>query len=84
MPHLADWFSARLNCKEGIDLQCLRNSRNSLAQGQIINSFSRRVALTTISIAGVQITLSRIVLDPGSLFKGRVLIRTIRARARSE
>jgi hypothetical protein len=31
MPHLADWFSARLNSKEGIDLQCLRNSRNSLA-----------------------------------------------------
>jgi hypothetical protein len=84
MPHLADWFSARLNSKEGIDLQCLRNSRNCLAQGQIINSFSRRVELTAVSIAGVRITLSRIVLGLGSLFKGRVLIRTIRARARSE
>jgi hypothetical protein len=31
----------------------------------------------------VRITLSRIVLGPGSLFKGTVLIRTIRARERS-
>jgi hypothetical protein len=84
MPHLADWFSARLNSKEGIDLQCLRNSRSSLAQGQIINSFSRRAALIAVSTVGVWITSSKIVLGLGSLFKGRVLIRTIRARAKSE
>jgi hypothetical protein len=84
MLHLADWFSARLNSKEGIDLPCLRNSRNSLAQGQTFNNFSKGVALITVSTAGMRITLSKIVLGPGSLFKGRVLIRTIRARARSE
>jgi hypothetical protein len=84
MLHLADLFSARLNSKEGVDLQCLRNSRNSLAHGQIINSFSRRAALIAVSTVGVRIILSRIILDPGSLLKGRVLIRTIRARARSE
>jgi hypothetical protein len=33
---------------------------------------------------GVRITSSKIVLGPGSLFKDRVLIRTIRARARNE
>jgi hypothetical protein len=82
--HLADWFSARLNSKEGIDLQCLCNSRNSLAQGQIINSFSRRAAIIAVSTARVWITSSKIVLGPGNLFKGRVLIRTIRARERSE
>jgi hypothetical protein len=81
MLHLADWFSTRLNSKEGIDLLCLRNS---LASGETINNFSRKVALTTVLIAGVRITLSRIVLGPGSLFKGRVLIRTTKARARSE
>jgi hypothetical protein len=84
MLHRADWFSARRNSKEGIDLQCLRNNRSSLAQGQTINSFSRRAALIVVSTAGVQITLSKIVLGPGSLFKGRVLIRIFRARARSE
>jgi hypothetical protein len=84
MPHLADWFSTHLSNKEGIDLQCLRNSRNSLAHGQIINSFSRGVALIAVSTAGVRITSSRIVLDLGSLLKGRVRIRAIRARARSE
>jgi hypothetical protein len=84
MPHLADWFSARLNSKENIDLQCLRNSRNSLAQGQMFNSFSRVAALIAVSTAGVRTTLSRIVLDPGSLFKSRVLIKTTKARARSE
>jgi hypothetical protein len=50
----------------------------------MFNSFSKEVALTAISIAGVRITLSRIVLGPGSLFKGRVLMRTIRVRARRE
>jgi hypothetical protein len=84
MLHLADSFSARLNSKEDIDLQCLRNSRSSLAQGQIINSFSRGAALIAVSTAGVRTTSSKIVLGPGSLIKGRVLIRTTRARAKSE
>jgi hypothetical protein len=81
MLHLADWFSARLNSKEGIDLPCLRNSHSSLAQGQTINNFNREVALIAVLIAGVWITLSKIILGPRSLFKGRVLIRTTRARA---
>jgi hypothetical protein len=84
MLHLADSFSARLNSKEDIDLQCLRNSRSSLAQGQIINSFSKEAALIAVSTAGVRTTSSKIVLGPGSLIKGRVLIRTTRARAKSE
>jgi hypothetical protein len=84
MPHLADWFSAHLSNKEGINPQCLCNSRNSLAHGQIINTFSRGATLIAVSTAGVRITSSRIVLDLGSLLKGRVRIRTIRARARSE
>jgi hypothetical protein len=84
MSHLADWFSARLSSKEGINLQCLRDHHNSWAPGQIFNSFSKEVALTAISIAGVRITLSRIVLSLGSLFKGKALIRITRARARNE
>jgi predicted secreted hydrolase len=84
MPHLADWFSAHLSSKEDIDLQRLRDHRNNWALGQTINNFSRGVALIAILVAGVRITLSRKVLGPGSLFKGRVLIRTIRVRARSE
>jgi hypothetical protein len=84
MLHLADWFSARLNSKEGIDLPCLRNRHSSLAQGQTINNFNREVALIAVLIAEVRITLSRIVLSPRSLFKGKVLIRTIRVRARRE
>jgi hypothetical protein len=50
----------------------------------MFNNFSREEALIIVSTAGVQITLSETVLGPGSLFKGRVLIRTIRARARRE
>jgi hypothetical protein len=50
----------------------------------MFNSFSRGAALIAVSTAEVRITLSRLVLSPGSLFKGRVLIRTTRARARSE
>jgi hypothetical protein len=84
MPHLADWFSAHPNSKEGIDLQCLHNSRNSLAQGQMFNNFSREATLIVVSTMEVWITLLRIVLSPRSLFKGRILIRTIRARERSE
>jgi hypothetical protein len=84
MLHLADSFSARLNSKEGIDLQCLRNSHSSLAQGQIINSFSRGATLIAVSTVGVWTTLSKIVVGPESLIKGRVLIRTTWARVRSE
>jgi hypothetical protein len=84
MPHLADSFSAHPNSKEGIDLQCFRNSRNGLAQGQMFNKFSREATLIVVSTAGVRITSSETVLGPRSLFKGRILIRTIRARERSE
>jgi hypothetical protein len=84
MPHLADLSSGRPNNKEDIDLPCLRNSRNSLAHGQIINRFSRGPAPIAVSIAVVRTTSSKIVLSPGSLIKGRVLIRTTRARERSE
>jgi hypothetical protein len=44
----------------------------------MFNSFSKEVALTAVSTAGVQITLSRIILSPGSLFKGKALIRITR------
>jgi hypothetical protein len=50
----------------------------------MFNSFNKEVALTAVSIAGVRITSSKTVLGQGSLFKGKVLIRTTRARARSE
>jgi hypothetical protein len=84
MLHLADWFSGRLNSQENTDLQCLRNSRNSLAHGQMLNSFNSEAAPIAVSIAVVRTTSSKIVLGPGSLIKGRVLIRTTRARERSE
>jgi hypothetical protein len=82
--HLADLFSACPNSKEGIDLQCLRNSRNSLVQGQMFNNFSREAALIVVSTVGVWITSSETVLGSRSLFQGRILIRTIRARETSE
>jgi hypothetical protein len=50
----------------------------------MFNNFNKEVALTTVSTAGVRITSSEIVLGPGSLFKGKALIRTIRVRARRE
>jgi hypothetical protein len=50
----------------------------------MFNNFSREAALIVVSIAGVRITSSETVLGPRSLFKGRILIRTIRARERSE
>jgi hypothetical protein len=84
MPHLADLSSGHPNSKEDIDLQCLRNSRNSLAHGQMFNNFSREAALITVSIAGVRTTSSEIVLGPRSLSKGRILIRITRARARGQ
>jgi hypothetical protein len=84
MPHLADLSSGHPNSKEDIDLQCLRNSCNSLARGQMLNNFNREAALIAVAIAGVRITSSEIVLSPRSLFKGRILIRILRARERSE
>jgi hypothetical protein len=84
MPHLAYWFSARPNSKEDIDLPCLCNSHISLAYGQMLNNFNRKAALIAVSIAGVRITSSEIVLNPRSLSRGRILIRTVRARARSK
>jgi hypothetical protein len=50
----------------------------------MFNNFSREATLIIVSTAGVRITSSQTVLGPRSLFKGRVLIGTIRARARSE
>jgi hypothetical protein len=50
----------------------------------MFNNFSREAALIVVSTTGVQITSSEIVLGPRSLFKGRILIRTIRAREGSE
>jgi hypothetical protein len=75
--YLITWmsqFSTRPNSKEGIDLQCLRNSRNSLAQGQTFNNSSKEATLIVVSIVGVRITLLRIVLGPRSFFKGKILI----------
>jgi hypothetical protein len=64
MPHLADLFFACPNNKEDIDLQCLRNSRNNLAHGQMLKNFNREAAPITVSIAVVRTTLSKIVRGP--------------------
>jgi hypothetical protein len=82
MLRLADWFSGRLNNKEGIDLPYLRNNPNNLAHGQMFNKSNREAAIIIVSIAGVRITLSEIVHGPGNLIKGRVPIRVIKTRAR--
>jgi hypothetical protein len=82
MLHLADWFSGRLNSKEGIDLPYLRNSRNTLAHSQMFNKSNREEALIAVSIVGVRITSSEIVRGPGNLIKGKVPIRITRTRAR--
>jgi hypothetical protein len=82
MLHLADWFSGRLNNKEGIDLPYLHNNHNHLAHGQIFNKSNREVALITVSIAGVWIISSEIVRGPENLIKGRVPIMVSRIRAR--
>jgi hypothetical protein len=82
MLHLADWFSGRLNSKEGIDLPYLRNSHNNLAHGQMFNKSNSEAALIAVSIAVVRITLSEIVRGPGNLIKGKVPTRVTRTRAR--
>jgi cell fate regulator YaaT (PSP1 superfamily) len=50
----------------------------------MFNKFSRESTLIIVSTAGVRINSSETVLGPRSLFKGRILIRTIRARERSK
>jgi hypothetical protein len=80
--HLADWFSGRLNNKEGIDLLYLRNNHNNLAHGQMFNKSNREAAIIAVSIAGVRITSSEIVRGPRNLIKGRVPIRVTKTRAR--
>jgi hypothetical protein len=82
MLRLANWFSGRLNSKEGIDLPYLRNSHNNLAYGQMPNKSNREAALITVSIAEVRMTLSEIVHSPRNRIKGRVPIRITRTRAR--
>jgi hypothetical protein len=82
MLHLEDWFSGRLNSKEGIDLPYLRNSHHNLAHGQMFNKSNREATLIAVSIAGVWITSSEIVCGPGNLIQGKVLIRITRTRAR--
>jgi hypothetical protein len=49
----------------------------------MLGSSIRGETPTIVSTAGVQHTLLEAVLSPGSLSKVKVLIRTIRARARS-
>jgi hypothetical protein len=78
----ADWFSSRLNNKEGIDLPYLRNSHNNLVHGQMFNKSNREAALIVVSIAGVRITSSEIIRGPRNLTKGRVSIRITRTRER--
>jgi hypothetical protein len=82
MLSLADWFSGRLNNKEGIDLPYLRNNHNNLAHSQMFNKSNREAAIIAVSIAGVRITSSEIVRGPRNLIKGRVLIRVTKTRAR--
>jgi hypothetical protein len=84
MLHLADWFSGRLNNKEGIDLPYLRNNHNHLAHGQIFNKSNREAALIAVSIAGVRIISSVIVRSPKNLIKGRVPIKVSKIRARGQ
>jgi hypothetical protein len=82
MLHLANWFSGRLNNKEGIDLPYLCNSHNNLAHGQMLNKSNREAAPIAVSIAGVRITSSEIVRSPRNRIKGRGPIRITRTRAR--
>jgi hypothetical protein len=82
MLHLVDWFSGRLNNKEGIDHPYLRNNHNNLAHGQIFNKSNSEAALIAVSIAGVLITLSEIVRGLENPIKGTIPIRVIRTRAR--
>jgi hypothetical protein len=55
-----------------------------LAHGHTLNNFNREAAPIAVSIEVVRTTLSKIVHDPGSLIKGKVLIRITRTRARGQ
>jgi hypothetical protein len=79
---LVDWFSSRLNNKEGIDLLYLHNNHNNRAHSQMINKSNREAAIIIVSIAEVRIISSEIVRGPRNLTKGRVPIRVTRTRAR--
>jgi hypothetical protein len=50
----------------------------------MLNNFGTEAALIVVSTTGVRITSLEIVLDLGSLLKGRVRTKTIRARERSK
>jgi hypothetical protein len=82
MLHLADWFSGRLNSREGIDLPYLRNSYKNLDHEQMFNKSNREAALIAVSIVEVRITSSEIVRGPRNLIKGKIPIRITRTRAR--
>jgi hypothetical protein len=84
MLHLADWFSGHLSSQEDTDLQCLHSSHRSWAQGQIYSNFSKGAVIIAGSIVEARITSPEPTLDPRSLFKGKVLIRITRARARGQ
>jgi hypothetical protein len=83
MPQLVDWFSGRLNSREGIDLPFLHNNHNNLAHGQLFNKCHREAAITAVSIAEARIISLEIVRGPRNLIKGRALLRGTRTRARN-
>jgi len=64
------WIFRPPSSKEQLDSQCLSNSssRNSLVQGQMINSSIVGTTITIVSIAGVPHTLLEIALNPRNLF----------------
>ena len=78
MFHQADGFSGHPSSKEQLDSQCLSNSssRNSLVQGQMINSSIMGTTITIVSIAGVPHTLLENAPSPRNLFKTRTPTRT--------
>jgi len=77
MFHYADGFSGHPSSKEQLDSQCLSNSssRNSLVQGQMINSSIVGTTITIVSIAGVPHTLLENAPSPRNLFKTRTPTR---------
>jgi hypothetical protein len=50
----------------------------------MLNNFNREAAPIAVSVAVVRTTLSKIVRSPGSLIKGKVLIRITRIRAKGQ
>jgi hypothetical protein len=82
MPQLADWFLARPNNKEDIDLLYLRSNNSKMAQGQICDKLHQKAATIAASIAGVQIISSGIVHGLRNLIKGKALTKLIRTRVK--